>query len=39
MAVSMPSGDEAAVRRVLGYSFAVAHSQGRLPPSLLLTPM
>jgi hypothetical protein len=25
------------MRRALGYPLAVAHSQGRLPPSLLLT--
>jgi hypothetical protein len=37
MAGSMPVGGEAAIRRVLGYSLRVVHSQGRLPPSLLLT--
>ncbi len=37
MAGFMPFGTEAAMRRALGYSLAVAHSQGRLPPSLLLT--
>ena len=33
----MPFGAEAAMRWVLSYSLAVAHLQGRLPPSLLLT--
>ena len=37
MVGSMPAGVEAAIRRALGYSPLVVHSQGRLPPSLLLT--
>ena len=34
---SMCAGVEAAIRRLLGYALLVVHSQGRLPPSLLLT--